>query len=55
MKYRIAMWASAGLIVAGCWGVYFATGKQGQSDRTHRERSRPFNLPGCDSWPVFSH
>ncbi len=24
MKYRIAMWASAGLIVAGCWGVYFA-------------------------------
>jgi hypothetical protein len=23
MKYRIAMWASAGLIVAGCWGVYF--------------------------------
>ncbi len=24
MKYRIAMWASAGLMVAGCWGVYFA-------------------------------
>ncbi|MGO8788646.1 MAG: hypothetical protein ACLQVL_14875 [Terriglobia bacterium] len=24
MKYRIALWASAGLIVAGCWGVYFA-------------------------------
>jgi hypothetical protein len=24
MKYRIAMWASAGLIVAGGWGLYFA-------------------------------
>jgi hypothetical protein len=24
MKYRIAIWATAGLIVAGCWGVYFA-------------------------------
>lgn len=26
MKYRIAMWAGAGFIVAGCWAVYaFAT------------------------------
>jgi hypothetical protein len=26
MKYRIAMWASAGFLVAGCWAVYaFAT------------------------------
>ena len=24
MKYRIAMWASAGLLVAGGWGLYFA-------------------------------
>ena len=24
MKYRIAMWAGAGLLVAGCWGLYFA-------------------------------
>lgn len=24
MKYRIAMWATAGLLVAGCWGLYFA-------------------------------
>jgi len=24
MKYRIAMWASAGFLVAGCWGLYFA-------------------------------
>jgi hypothetical protein len=22
MKYRIAMWASAGLLVAGCWHLY---------------------------------
>jgi len=22
MKYRIAMWASAGLLVAGCWNLY---------------------------------
>ena len=22
MKYRIAMWASAGFIVAGCWAIY---------------------------------
>jgi len=26
MKYRIAMWASAGFLVAGCWALYaFAT------------------------------
>jgi hypothetical protein len=26
VKYRIAMWASAGLLVAGCWWLYiFAT------------------------------
>jgi hypothetical protein len=26
MKYRIAMWATAGFLVAGCWAVYaFAT------------------------------
>ncbi len=26
MKYRIVMWASAGLLVAGCWALYaFAT------------------------------
>ncbi|HKS95039.1 MAG TPA: hypothetical protein VJV74_02775 [Terriglobia bacterium] len=24
MKYRIAMWAGAGLLIAGCWGIYFA-------------------------------
>lgn len=24
MKYRIAMWAGAGLLVAGCWAFYFA-------------------------------
>ena len=24
MKYRIAMWASAGFLVAACWAVYFA-------------------------------
>jgi len=24
MKYRIAMWASAGFLVSGCWGLYFA-------------------------------
>ena len=24
MKYRIAMWASAGFLVAGCWAFYFA-------------------------------
>ena len=24
MKYRIAMWASAGFLVAGGWGLYFA-------------------------------
>ena len=24
VKYRIAMWASAGFLVAGCWGLYFA-------------------------------
>ena len=22
VKYRIAMWASAGLLVAGCWNLY---------------------------------
>ena len=22
MKYRIGMWASAGLLVAGCWALY---------------------------------
>jgi hypothetical protein len=25
MKNRIAMWASAGFLVAGCWGLYFAS------------------------------
>jgi hypothetical protein len=26
MKYRIAMWASAGFLIAGCWALYtFAT------------------------------
>jgi hypothetical protein len=24
MKYRVAMWATAGLLVAGGWGLYFA-------------------------------
>ena len=24
MKYRIAMWASAGFLVAGGWAIYFA-------------------------------
>ena len=24
MKYRIAMWASAGFFVAACWALYFA-------------------------------
>jgi len=24
MKYRIALWASAGLLVAGFWAIYFA-------------------------------
>lgn len=24
MKYRIAMWAGAGLLIAGFWGIYFA-------------------------------
>ncbi len=24
MKYRIAMWASAGFLVAACWALYFA-------------------------------
>ena len=24
MKYRIAMWASAGFLVACCWALYFA-------------------------------
>jgi len=24
MKHRIAMWATAGLLVAGGWGLYFA-------------------------------
>ena len=23
MKYRIAMWASAGFLVAACWALYF--------------------------------
>jgi len=23
VKQRIAMWASAGFLVAGCWGLYF--------------------------------
>ena len=25
MKYRIAMWASAGFLVAGCWALYAFT------------------------------
>jgi len=24
MKYRIAMWAGAGSLVAACWAIYFA-------------------------------
>ena len=24
MKYRIAVWASAGFLVAACWALYFA-------------------------------
>jgi len=24
MKYRIAMWAGAGVLVAACWALYFA-------------------------------
>jgi len=24
MKYRIAMWAGAGFLVAACWALYFA-------------------------------
>ncbi len=25
MKYRIAIWATAGFLVAGSWGLYFAS------------------------------
>jgi hypothetical protein len=25
VKYRIAMWATAGFLVAACWGLYFAS------------------------------
>ena len=25
MKHRIAMWASTGFLIAGCWGIYFAS------------------------------
>ena len=25
MKYRIAVWASAGFLIAACWALYFAT------------------------------
>jgi hypothetical protein len=25
MKKRVAMWASAGFLVAVCWGLYFAS------------------------------
>ena len=24
MRYRIALWAAVGFLVAGCWGLYFA-------------------------------
>jgi hypothetical protein len=24
MRYRIAIWAAAGFLVAACWGLYFA-------------------------------
>ena len=31
MKHRIALWASAGFLVAGCWALYaIATGPSGQ-------------------------
>jgi hypothetical protein len=42
MKYRIAVWASAGFIVAGCWALYaFATAP------FTNERMR-------DLWPLVS-
>jgi hypothetical protein len=27
MKYRISVWASAGLLVAGCWAIYGAVSR----------------------------
>jgi hypothetical protein len=29
MKYRIAIWAAAGFVIAGGWGVYFLVASKG--------------------------
>ena len=31
MKFRIAMWAAAGFLVAGCWALYFLLGNRDYS------------------------
>ena len=29
MKYRIAIWAGVGLLIAACWGLFFAMASKG--------------------------
>ena len=31
MKYRIAVWAGVGFLVAGCWALYFASANKANS------------------------
>ena len=46
MKYRIAMWASAGFLVACCWALYFAM-RSKENPIEPIVYSRLFNSASC--------
>ena len=45
MRYRIAIWAAAGFLVASGWAVYFLVASGRPYDRTDCVHSCPVNLP----------
>jgi len=56
MKYRIALWGSAGFLVAGFWGTFCLRNLPSNKRTTEGSLgSRELNLPGCDSWQVLPH
>ena len=48
MKYRIAIWAAAGFLVASGWAVYFLVANKDLSNSTDGVHSCSANLSHCD-------
>ena len=56
MRYRIALWGSAGFLVASLWALFaFATFPSTNERLRDLSGSRGRNLPRCDSWQALPH